>query len=144
MRVESLSDAPGRFHAKRRIFIRGAPYTIHRSRVVNRVLLLTLEGIDSPEAVEPLRGAEILVPEAEAPPLPADTYYHFQIVGLAVVTTAGAELGAVASIFDTGGSDVYVVRGPRGELLIPAIADVVKEVDLARGRIVVEPIQGLL
>lgn len=144
MRVESLSDAPNRFHARARLFVRGAPYVIRRSRVHKGALLLTLEGIDTREAAEALRGAELEVPESEVPTLPQDVYYHFQVMGLAVVTTTGEELGKVTRIFNTGGSDVYAVQGPRGELLIPAIGDVVKEVDLAGGRLIVEPIPGLL
>jgi 16S rRNA processing protein RimM len=84
------------------------------------------------------------VPETALDPPGDDTYYWFQLIGLRVVTTAGEELGEIAEIITTGSNEVFVVRGPRGELLIPAIEDVVQEVDIAGGRILIDPITGLL
>jgi 16S rRNA processing protein RimM len=84
------------------------------------------------------------VPEDELRPLGEGQYYHFQILGLEVRTTAGEVLGRVEQIISTGSNDVFVVRGPRGEVLIPAVDDVVKSVDPAAGRIEVEVVEGLL
>jgi 16S rRNA processing protein RimM len=71
-------------------------------------------------------------------------YYHFQILGLEVRTTSGEVLGRVEQIISTGSNDVFVVRGQRGEVLIPSVDDVVKSVDPAGGRIEVEVVEGLL
>ena len=77
-------------------------------------------------------------------PLPAGHYYHHQLIGLNIVTTDGEALGAVTEILPGQSNDNYVVEGPRGQLLIPAIEDVIQSVDLERGEIVIEPIKGLL
>ena len=84
------------------------------------------------------------MPEDELRPLGEGEYYHFQILGLEVRTTTGEVLGRVEQIISTGSNDVFVVRGPRGEVLIPAVDDVVKSVDPAAGRIEVEVVEGLL
>lgn len=106
--------------------------------------LLWLEGIDSREKAESLRGHEIALPLADVPPLPEGTYYHWQILGLRVVSDEGASLGRVVEILKTGANDVYVVRDEAGEeMLIPAIHSVILEVDLDDHEIKVHLIPGL-
>ena len=70
-------------------------------------------------------------------------FYQHDIVGLQAVTTTGEALGRVTEVIATGSNDVYVITGDRGELLLPALEDVVHEIDLASGRIVVEGLEGL-
>ena len=77
-------------------------------------------------------------------PLEQDEYYEYQIIGLAVWTTGGEYLGTVDEVISTGANDVYVVRGEEREILIPAIEDVVLEINLAQGRMVVELMEGLI
>lgn len=103
-----------------------------------------IQGIDSVEAADVLRGVVVAIPRAEAPPLPEGHYYVNQILGLRAVTTAGRDLGEVADVLVTGANDVYVVRGAMGELLIPAIRDVVVELDPTSGRLLIEPLPGML
>ena len=141
VKVESLTDFPERFDPGATLWLDGAPLKVERSRWQGRSLVLKLAGIDDPTAAESLRGKEL-----QAPPLAElgeDTYYRDDLIGLQVVDLQGEPLGAIADIFPTGSNDVYVVRGPRGELLLPAIDDVIKEIDLAGRRIVVEVIEGL-
>ena len=73
-----------------------------------------------------------------------DQYYHHQIIGLRVITTSGKEIGTVTDIISGKSNDNYIVKGPTGEVLIPAIEDVVRSIDLERGSITIEPIDGLL
>ena len=84
----------------------------------------------------------LLAPEA-TPIEDEDVYYLHDILGARVQDTAGEALGELADVFSTGSNDVYVVRGPRGELLLPALDDVVLEVDVKAHRIVVEIPEGL-
>jgi len=106
--------------------------------------LLWLDGIDSREQAEALRGAEIALPLGVVPPLPEGTYYWWQILGLRVVSDEGQELGQVDEILETGANDVYSVRDMTGaELLIPAIESVILDVDLEVGEIKVHLIPGL-
>ena len=78
------------------------------------------------------------------PDLDDDEYYAFEIQGMDVVSTDGRNLGKVANIFSTGSNDVYVVDGPLGEILIPAIKDVIVKMDVPGKKMIVRLIEGLL
>ena len=77
-------------------------------------------------------------------PLPEGQYYHDQIIGLQVRTTEGKILGTVIDILSGQSNDNYVVRNDEGEILIPAIEDVIKSIEPSEGLITIEPIEGLL
>lgn len=118
------------------------PATVVGCRQHAKRYLLELKGETSLEAAERWRGAEVRVPAQLVPPLAADTYFHWQILGLTVVTEDGQVLGQVAEILQTGANDVYLVRGER-EILLPATREVVRQVDPATGRMVVHLLPGL-
>jgi 16S rRNA processing protein RimM len=139
LKVEPLTDFPERFKSGATLWVCGRRHDVQRSRWSRGFVYLGLSGVDSRNAAEELRGALLEVPETELTALPEGQYYRFQIIGLEVCTPEGSSLGRVAEILPTGSNDVYVVRGGPRELLIPAIEDVVIEVDLAGGRLVVEP-----
>jgi 16S rRNA processing protein RimM len=143
LKVEPLAP-PAAFKPGRTVHLGGIEFTIERSRRTARLLYLKLSGIDDRERAADERGRYLQVPEAALEPPGEDTYYWYQLIGLHVVSTAGEELGQISEIITTGGNDVFVVRGPRGELLIPAIDDVVQEIDIPAGRMLIEPISGLL
>lgn len=106
---------------------------------------IQLDGVNSRDDAERLRGAELLLPANEMPPLPDGRYYRFQIEGLAVRTNDGRHLGVIEEIMETGVNDVYVVRPDHGpEILVPAIPDVIVSVDLAKGEMVIEPLEGMI
>lgn len=144
VKVESLTDFPERFARGARLWLAGTERTVEHARSQSGYLYVKLSGIDGVTAAEPARGLLLEVAEATLPALAPDEYYHHQLVGLRAATVDGAELGVVAEVLPTGGNAVLVTRGAQGELLLPFIEDVVKEVDLARGVIVVDPIEGLL
>lgn len=147
IKVEPLTDFPERYDAGQTLWLAGEPRRVERSRWQNRVVYVKLSGIDTPEAVAALRGRYLELPEAERAPLQTNEYYQSDIIGLAVETVAGVALGRVVEFLPTGANDVLVVRGDSStqpEVLIPMIDDVVRDVDLAGGRLVVEPIDGLL
>jgi 16S rRNA processing protein RimM len=107
-------------------------------------VLLSVEGPTDRTAAEALVGARVLVPATALPPLEANEFYYHEIEGYKVATTDGRVLGEVAETFSTGSNDVWVVRGAGREHLIPAIADVVREIDRESRRILIEPMPGLL
>jgi 16S rRNA processing protein RimM len=89
----------------------------------------------------------VQIPLAEALPLKEGDYYEHQILGLEVWTVGGQRLGHVVEIIYTGANEVYVVRSVEGnqrDVLIPAIKEVVVQVDLDAGRITVDLIEGLV
>lgn len=144
MKVEVMTDFPDRFSPQEEVYIEGCPMTIEKSRWHKGKVILKLATIDSVEAAQGLRGRFLEVTQAKLRPLPEDQYYRFQLLGLDVLTTEGELLGQIARILPTGSNDVYVVPTKDGELLIPAIDDVVKSVDLGKGYMVIEIIEGLL
>jgi 16S rRNA processing protein RimM len=143
--VHLHAQAPAAHHQAHRLYVDGQPRAVERARPRKGAIVLKLRGVDNPEQASALRGAMVAVPQALLAPTPEDTYYHSQVLGLRVVTTDGRNLGAVTEILETPANDVYVVTDQdHGEVLVPAIADVVKSVDVARGVMVVEPVPGLL
>jgi 16S rRNA processing protein RimM len=111
------------------------PRRITFAEAGGRVPAIGLEGIESRESAEAVAGRFL---EADAQPLPAGTYYWHQLEGLQVEDEAGARLGVVAEVFRAGEAEVYRVEQPDGgELLIPAIHNVVRLIDLDAGRMVV-------
>jgi len=81
---------------------------------------------------------------AQNNPLPERQYYHDQIIGLQVQTTDGKILGNVADIITGQSNDNYIVRGDTGDILIPAIEDVIRSIEPEKGYIIIEAIEGLL
>ncbi len=146
LRVRLLTDFPERFKRLRRVYVgeEHHPYDVARARVLPGQVLLKLVGIDSPEAARALAHRLIYVPEEEAVPLPEDQYYWYQIIGLEAWTPDGRFLGKVVDILTTGSNDVYVVQGPQGEVLVPAIEDVVVAIEIENGRLIVQPMEGML
>jgi 16S rRNA processing protein RimM len=119
-------------------------HTIEESRGTGGPLLLKLSGVDTREAARALHGKYLAAPERTLEPLTEGEYYRFQLLGLAVRSIDGAELGRVADVFSTPHNDVYVVDGPHGEVLLPAVDDVIRSVNLTEGVITVDIIPGLL
>ena len=109
------------------------------------VLLLTLEGVTTRNDADDLRGAIVSIHEKDAAPLDADEYFHHELYNLAVVTQAGEPIGTVREVLETGANDVLVVtRSGQPDALIPMVRDVIVELDVAGGKIVINPIPGLL
>jgi 16S rRNA processing protein RimM len=107
-------------------------------------VLLVLDGVETPEAAADLRDATVWMARADLPPLEVGAYYVADLIGVRVETVTGDVLGELAEVVETGAADVYVVRGPRGEVLLPATREVVREVDLAHRRMVVAPLPGMV
>ncbi len=142
-RVRPLTDFPERFEPGATVFIGGIPNVIQSSHLQKDGVIMTIPGVDTPEAAAALRRKSLEIPGTELHKLPKGQYYQFDIIGLEVVTTDGTLLGKVTDILNCG-NDVYVVKGETKEILIPAVKDVIKNIDLKNKRITIEPIDGLL
>lgn len=136
IRVESLTDHPARLAVGESLWVEGeaSPRAILESAWGGRVPVLRLEGISDRSAAERIAGQYL---EAAPTPLAADSYYWHQLVGLLVTDESGAELGQVVEVFRAGENEVYRIEGARGELLVPALREVVRSIDLGSGRMVV-------
>lgn len=150
VRVLPLTDFPERFVGMQEITVyhRGERVTYHIERVrfhKGFVVIKFKEVPDMNRALE-LRGGLLQVTREQLFPLPQDTYYVFEIIGLDVYTREGEWLGKVTDVISTGANDVYEVKkGEKGRpLLIPALKRVVVEISLEKGRMVVELPPGLI
>jgi 16S rRNA processing protein RimM len=143
-RVRVFTDFPERFNPQSRIYIDRQPKTIEASVFQKGYFIIKVDGIDSPEDALGLQGKQVEIHSSQLKPLADGQYYHFQLIGLSVYTVEGESLGSIKQILSYPGNDVYLVEGEMGEVLIPAVDDVVKRIDIEQGRIVVKAIDGLL
>jgi 16S rRNA processing protein RimM len=113
---------------------------------VSNGLSARLSGVASKEAADALRGQRLYAPRAALPSLPDDEFYHADLIGLEVVDTGGAVLGRVKAVLNHGASDILELHSPgaRETILLPFTKTAVPTVDLAAGRIVADPPEGLL
>jgi 16S rRNA processing protein RimM len=114
------------------------PFEIEGESEHGRTVALKLVGVDTPEAVAPLLGHEVAIPRADAPPPPGGTFYHYDILGLEVVA-GDRVLGSVREIVETPAHDVYVIQRGSREWLLPATRVCIGRIDLAAGRIELQP-----
>ncbi len=143
LNVESLAEghylSPGR-----NVLVAGRTIAIEGSRPRGHLLHLKLSGVDDRSAADQLRQRYLQIPEKELEPLKEGRFYRFQLIGLAVRSISGEPLGSIVNVEATPSNDLYIVHGPRGEILIPAIDDIVKEIDLQNGAVTVEVVPGLI
>jgi len=148
LKVRSLTDIPNRFAELDKVFIgeEHTPRTIEHVRPYKGdLVILKLAGLDNANAAELLRNAVVQIPLQALAKLPPDSYYQHDILGLQVYTLDHVLLGRIVDIIETGSNDVYVVRNSGSkQVMIPAIKDVVKQIDLQRRTMHIDPIPGLL
>lgn len=118
-------------------------YTIRSIRMAGKEWLVVLDNVRTIEAAEPLRGLLLEVPDETIAPA-EDAFFIYDLIGMEVLTAEGEHLGTLREVLQPGANDVYVVDGPRGELLIPAIGDVVKTIDPETRQLIITPLPGLL
>lgn len=143
LRVRPETDNPARFVRGARVWVAGAPHTVHDAAPAPPVLLVRLRGVRSRAEAAALVGSDITVPPASLAALPQDTYYHYQLIGMAVRDGVGTSLGTLTEVLETGANDVYVVSTPEQEWMIPAIGAVVTDVDVEAGAMMVALPEGL-
>ena len=104
------------------------------TRIGADAVFFHMEGIDDRNAAERLRGELVYVDRAHAVELDEDSEFICDLIGLTGVTDDGRDLGVLRDVLQPGGNDVYVFRGPMGEVLVPALRSVVERVDLDEGK----------
>ena len=144
LKVKIETDFPQRFASGAKVYINQQPITIDSAEWHSGKLVIKLSTVDSIEETQKLRGKAVEIPRSQAQPLTEGQYYHFQLIGLEVWTTEGELLGNITEILTTESNDIYIVHNAKGETLIPAIEDVVKSIDLDKGHVVIELIEGLI
>ena len=145
LKMQLLTDYGEQLYRLHTVYLgpEAQPWKVEGIRLQKAAALLKLTGCDNRTDAEALRGALVQIPREDAVPLEEDEYYEHQIVGMTVVEEDGTLLGKVVEILSTGANDVYIVGGPDGNLLLPAIESVILEIDLDADRMVVHVMAGL-
>ena len=143
--AEAATTDPEVFAALGQVWIGGQGYRVLKAARHKTQVLLWLDGVHTRSRAEELAGRQVLGDRRRFPPLPPGEYYWFQVLGLPVVNVSdGARLGYLDHIICTPGHDVYVVVEGEREVLLPAVEDVIVEIDLEEGVIKAAPPLGLL
>lgn len=149
LKVLPLTDYPQRFKLLKQVYVGQGKntelMTVESVTDHKKYLLIKFKGVDDKEAARELNNHLIMVEEKDIYPLPPGHYYHFQLMGLSVFDERKGYLGDLNEVLETGANDVYVVKSERyGEILIPAIKQVISKVDLSENKMLVNLLPGLL
>jgi len=147
--VLPLTDSIDRFKNLANVFLRNnhsqTILNIEKIRIKKDTVILKLKDIENIEEAKMIVGSFLEVERKNAIKLPKDTYFIFEIIGLEVYTENNIFLGKVENVISTGSNDIYIVKGEnKKELFIPAIREVVKNIDLEKKRITINMVDGLL
>ncbi|MCD4684826.1 MAG: ribosome maturation factor RimM [Anaerolineae bacterium] len=152
LRIHVMTAYPERIVVGKVVFVGPDPensqtareYTVTRARKHQKFLILQFETIQDRDAADMLRQQYVMLPPEDAVPLEEGEYFLYQLIGVEVYTDEDEHLGTVTEMIQTGANDVYVVRGPRGEVLLPAIDECVLELDLDANKMTVHLMDGLV
>jgi 16S rRNA processing protein RimM len=147
LKVAILTDYPERFASLRQVFIGddAKSFSVESTHLHGgNTALVKLDGIDTPEAAAKLREQFMRIAVQDAVKLPEGQVFLYQLIGLQVKTADGQWLGEIVDVLDTRANDVYIVNDGTREILLPAIPDVVKEINLERGEMIVQLMDGLV
>jgi 16S rRNA processing protein RimM len=147
-RVWPYADDLERFAALKRVTLTRGPKAavanVLSVQIAAGFVILRTDAVQTPEDVQIWLGGDVEIEAAERVALPEGRYFHDQIVGLTVVTADGRAVGTIVEIIDGAANDIYVCRDGDKEFMIPAVEVFIKSIDLTTGRMVIDPIPGLL
>lgn len=144
--MDLYTDFPERFKPGRKLFIGEGhtPVVLAGAKVHGRGLLVKLDGVNNPEVAGQYRNTWLFVRTQDVPALPDGQYYQHQLIGLTVLDEEDRHLGRLTEVLETGANDVYVVtREAGGELLLPAIPQVILDLRPDEGYVRVHLLEGL-
>ena len=149
VKVVPFTDDITQFDTLKQIYIEKRKnlelFEIEKSNYHKNMIILKLKGIDTPKQAESLRNCYIKINRKDARKLPEGTYFIVDLIGLDVYTDEEKLLGTLEDIYNAGSSDIYVVRTSEGkQILLPAIKDVIKKVDIENKKVIVHIIEGLI
>lgn len=149
VKVEPITDDPNRFSLLEQVHIGtedkpGDAVDIERVQFQNKLIILTLATVSSREAADVLRGKYLHIPADQALDLPDGSSYIYDLIGLEVYTNKNEFVGTVKDFQEYPANDMFVIENNEREYLIPDVPDIVEDVDLDAGTIIINPIDGLL
>lgn len=148
VKVRPITDFPQRFKKLQEVILvdpKGTKNTfkVKKANVQGTEIILALDEVNTRDEAEKLRGMAIKIQRSEVPPLEEGHYYYFELEGMEVYEEDNF-LGTLTQVIETGANDVYLVKGPQGEICVPALKAVVKKVDVPGKRMDVVLPPGLL
>ena len=149
VKVKPFTDDITRFDRLKKVYIENKTikkeYEIEEVKYHKDMVLIKFKGIENPEQANLLRDTYLLIDRENEKPLEEGTYYIVDMIGLDVYTEEGESLGKLEDIFNTGSNDIYVVKDELGkQILLPAISDVIKQIDMENRKMIVHLISGLI
>lgn len=142
LKLRPITCDPSRFEGLERVYVEDGdgyrPVNISVRRAGADAVFLHMEGVDSRDAAEKLRGTRLYIDRAHAVALDRDSCFIADLIGLRGVLSGGGEVGVLKDVMQPGGNDVYVFSGPKGEVLVPALKSVVLRVDLDAGTMLLD------
>ncbi len=149
LKIKPLTDDITRFEDLEAVYIEKAKelikYNIQEVKYNKNMVLLKLEGIDDISEAEKYKNCYIKINREDALTLEENSYFVVDIIGLEVYTEEEELLGKVIEVFSTGSNDVYTIKNSEGkEILLPAISEVIKKVDIPNKKIIVHLLEGLI
>ena len=148
LKIKPFTDNIKEFENFKSIYIKKdkelIEFEIEKVRYVKQMVLLKLKKIDDINEAEKYRNLYIYINRNALPDLEDSTFYIVDLIGCDVLTIDGEDLGKVDDVFNTGSNDIYVVKDENGkQLLIPAIKEVIKKIDITNKKIIVKLMEGL-
>lgn len=149
LKVVPYTDDITRFEKLNSIYIQTKKsletVAIEEVKYSKNLVLLKIKGIDDINSAEIYKNCYIKIDRSDAVELPEDSYFIIDLIGVEVITDNGDELGNIIDVFSTGANDVYVVKNELGkQVLLPAIGDVIKNVDIKNKKMIVHLLEGLV
>ena len=149
VKVKPFTDDIKRFDDLKKVYVENnktkKQYEIEEVKYHKGMVLMKLKGVNTPEEAELLRNYYLKVKREDEPELDDGTYYIVDLIGLNVYSDEGCLLGKIDDIFNNGSCDIYAVKDELGkQLLLPAISDVIKEINLEQKKIIVHILKGLI
>lgn len=147
VKIKPFTDDIKRFDKLKTIYVGKTKieYEIQEVKYHKEMVLLKLKGIDTVEQADTLRNSYITVPRELVDELEEGRYYIVDLLGSNVYTDKEEHLGILEDIFNTGSNDIYVVKDQKGkQILLPAINDVIKNIDVKNKKIIVHLLPGLI
>jgi 16S rRNA processing protein RimM len=149
VKVVPLTGSPESLTALQSLFIKGVgeeklQLKIERLRIRQDRVILKLSDFDNRSQAESLRNAELLARKQDLPSLPEGHYYIHELVGLTVKTMQGEKIGTICDVIQTPAQDVYVIDAGEKEIMIPAVKQFVKRINIQKNEMWIDPIEGLI
>ena len=148
IKIKPVSPDPDRFYDLEHVFINSVEvqkYIVEKIRVSGEFVFLKFDGVNSRNEAEELRGKEILVMQDQLIDLEKNEYFVHDLIGCSVIDQNGNLVGEIVDIMQQSSNDIYVIKDSQArEHLIPAISDVIKQVDIAGKKIFIHVMEGLL